>query len=254
VLVTHSPGWANGGRGHLWAPVRPTDFADFLTAASRRYPSVRRWMIWGEPNRIDRFLPNRPNSRIGPRSYASLLDAAYGALKSVSPDNIVIGGDTFTGGDVKPQQFIQWMRLPSGEPPRLDWYGHNPYPFRFPSLRKAPFPGGWRDLSDLDTLAGEVDRAYRSRGVTPRLWLSEFSVQSDHTSKVFKAFVSQAAQARWLMAGYDTAAQVPQVEGLGWFTLLDQPGGPLAAHWGLLTSDGRTEKPAFRAYEDVNRP
>jgi hypothetical protein len=250
VLVTHSPPWANGGRGHLWAP-DPSDFAQFLTAASRRYPTVHRWMIWGEPNRADRFLPNVANSPIGARRYAPLLDAAYGALKAVSPDNIVIGGDTFTGGDVKPQQFIQWMKLPSGQPPRLDWYGHNPYPFRFPDLRKAPIHGGWRDLSDLDTLAAEVDRAYRSRGQEPRLWLSEFTVQSDHTSSIFEAFVSQASQARWLTAGYDVAKEVPQVEGLGWFTLLDQAGGASAAHWGLMTSDGRTKKPAFRAYEDV---
>ena len=253
VLVTHSPPWANGGRGHLWAP-DPSDFAQFLTAASRRYPTVHRWMIWGEPNRADRFLPNVANSPIGPRRYAPLLDAAYGALKAVSPDNIVIGGDTFTGGEVKPQQFIQWMKLPSGQPPRIDWYGHNPYPFRFPDIRKSPIPGGWRDLSDLDTLADEVDRAYRSRGEQPRLWLSEFTVQSDHTSAVFKAFVSRASQARWLTAGYDAAAEVPQVEGLGWFTLLDQAGGVLAAHWGLLTSDGRTKKPAFRAYEQVGEP
>ena len=66
--------------------------------------------------------------------------------------------------------------------------------------------------------------------------------------------MSQASQARWLTAGYQAAGKVPQVEGLGWFTLLDQPGGPLAAHWGLMTSDGRTKKPAFRAYEDVNEP
>jgi hypothetical protein len=253
VLVTHSPPWANGGRGHLWAP-DPSDFAQFLTAASRRYPSVHRWMIWGEPNRADRFLPNRANSPIGPRRYAPLLDAAFGALKAVSPDNIVIGGDTFTGGEVKPMQFIGWMKLPSGQPPRLDWYGHNPYPFRFPDIRKQPISGGWRDLSDLDTLAAEVDRAYRPRGESPRLWLSEFTVQSDHTSSVFEAFVSQASQARWLTAGYEAAAEVPQVEGLGWFTLLDQPGGPLAAHWGLLTSDGKTKKPAFRAYADVRQP
>jgi len=253
VLVTHSPAWANGGRGHLWAP-DPTEFAQFLTAASRRYPTVHHWMIWGEPNRADRFLPNRPNSPVGPRRYAPLLDAAYGALKAVSPDNIVIGGDTFTGGEVKPQQFIQWMKLPSGQPPRLDWYGHNPYPFRFPDIRKRPIAGGWRDLSDLDTLAAEVDRAYRSRGERPRLWLSEFTVQSDHTSSVFQAFVSQASQARWLTAGYEAAAEVPQVEGLGWFSLLDQAGGRLAAHWGLMTSDGRTRKPAFGAYADVGQP
>jgi hypothetical protein len=57
-----------------------------------------------------------------------------------------------------------------------------------------------------------------------------------------------------LTAGYDTAAEVPQVEGLGWFTLLDQAGGALAAHWGLLTSDGRTKKPAFSAYQQVGGP
>jgi hypothetical protein len=250
VLATRSPSWANGGRGELWAP-DPSDFAQFLTAASRRYPDVRRWMIWGEPNRVDRFLPNRANSPIGPRSYAPLLDAAYAALKAASPDNIVIGGDTFTGGEVKPKQFVEWMRLPSGEPPRLDWFGHNPYPFRFPDIRKQPIAGGWRDLSDLDTFAEEVERAYRSRGESPRLWLSEFTVQSDHTSRVFKAFASQASQARWLTAGYKAAADVQQVEGLGWFSLLDQAGGALAAHWGLLTSDGRTEKPAFHAYQAV---
>jgi hypothetical protein len=253
VLVTHSPRWANGSRGPLWAP-RPTDFAQFLTAVSRRYPGIHHWMIWGEPNRADRFLPNRPDSPVAPRRYARLLDSAYGALKAVSPENIVIGGMTFTGGEVKPKQFIEWMRLPSGEPPRLDWYGHNPYPFRFPSVHKPPYAGGWRDLSDLDTLAAEVDRAYRSRGQRPRLWLSEFTIQSDHTSTVFKAFVTQPAQARWLTAGFDAADQVDQVEGLGWFTLLDQPGGPVAAHWGLLTSDGRTRKPAFRAYQEVKGP
>ena len=44
------------------------------------------------------WRPNRKGSTIGPRSYAKLLDAAYGALKSVSPRNIVIGGMTYTGG------------------------------------------------------------------------------------------------------------------------------------------------------------
>jgi hypothetical protein len=253
VLVTHSPPWANGGRGALWAP-DPRDFAQFLTAAARHYPSVHRWMIWGEPNRADRFLPNRANRPIGPRRYAPLLDSAYGALKAASPDNVVIGGDTFTGGEVKPEQFIEWMRLPSGRPPRLDWYGHNPYPFRFPEIRTRPIAGGWRDLSDLDTLADEVDRAYRPLGRSPKLWLSEFTVQSDHTSSVFEAFVTKAAQARWLTAGYEAAAAVPAVEGLGWFSLLDQPGGKLASHWGLMTSDGGTRKPAFGAYADVSQP
>jgi hypothetical protein len=80
----------------LWAP-DPSDFAQFLTAASAALPHRAPLDDLGEPNRADRFLPNVANSPTGARRYAPLLDAAYGALKAVSPDNIVIGGDTFTG-------------------------------------------------------------------------------------------------------------------------------------------------------------
>src|SRR3954466_14474624 len=45
VMLVQTPGWANGGRSQAWAPNNPQDFADFAEAASRRYPSVRRWMI-----------------------------------------------------------------------------------------------------------------------------------------------------------------------------------------------------------------
>jgi hypothetical protein len=252
TLVTTSPPWANGGREPISSPERAVDFAQFLSAASRRYPSVRRWMIWGEPNRSDRFLPNRPDDPVGARRDAVLLDRAYEALKEASPDNVVIGGNTFTGGDVKPARFIRWLRLPSGEPPRLDWYGHNPYPFRFPDLDNPPSPGGWRDLSDLETLVSDVNDSYGSRGIHPRLWLSEFTVQSDHSSAALADSVSRAAQARWLRAGYEVAASVEEVEGLGWFKLLDDPDFPGHAHWGLLTSDGH-RKPAFRAFRRVGR-
>ena len=51
-----APGWANGGRSPIWAPKNPKDFADFLFAASKRYPTIRRWMIWGEPS-AGRKLP-----------------------------------------------------------------------------------------------------------------------------------------------------------------------------------------------------
>src|SRR5215213_3854521 len=50
LLVNTSPRWANGDRSPEWAPDNRA-YADFLTAASRRYPEVRHWMIWGEANR-----------------------------------------------------------------------------------------------------------------------------------------------------------------------------------------------------------
>jgi hypothetical protein len=250
-----SPPWANGGRAPIWAP-DPHDFADFLMAASRRYPTVTRWMIWGEPNKADRFQPNAADSPTAPRAYAPLLDAAYGALKAVSPRNIVIGGNTWTGGDVKPAPFLAWMRLPDGRPPRLDWYGHNPFPFRFPNLKEGAIAGGWRDISDLDLFSREVRATYPRRcgrkrcRVGPKLWLSEFNVQSDHASFEFDSFVSRSEQARWLSAAYRIADRLPSVAGLGWLYLLDAPEGPRSPQYGLLTAAG-APKPALEAYRNA---
>src|SRR5215207_7118111 len=52
LLVMQAPPWANGGRDWRWAPTNPQDYADFLEAASRRYPQVRHWMIWSEPTKV----------------------------------------------------------------------------------------------------------------------------------------------------------------------------------------------------------
>lgn len=244
ILVNRTPGWANGGREPIWAPRRSKDFGRFVRAASRRYPSVRRWMIWGEPNRSDRFQPNKRGKPTSARVYARLLDAAYSGLKRASKRNVVIGGMTWTGGDVHPKQFLRWLKLPNGRRPRLDWYGHNPFPFRYPNLKEEPLSGGWRDISDVDTFSREVARAFPGR---PRLWLSEFTVQSDQRSSIFDLYVNQDEQARWLSAAYRIARRVHRVAGLGWLSLLDQAPAPLSSHWGLMTADG-TPKPALEAY------
>ncbi|MEY2517387.1 MAG: hypothetical protein QOJ89_4745 [bacterium] len=246
LLVFGTPPWANGSRSPLWAPQRPQDYADFLTAAARRYPSVHRWMIWGEPNRSDRFRPNRVDSAIGPRAYAPLLDAAYVALKRESPSNRVIGGMTWTGGTVKPASFLRMMRLANGRRPRLDWYGHNPFPFRFPTLSEPPIEGsGFRDISDSDTFSREIAGVYGRR--VP-LWLSEFTIQSDHGSSTFATFVSQAAQARYVTAAWKLADDLGgAVAGIGWLSLLDDPPSKTSANTGLLTH-ALQRKPAFAAF------
>ena len=61
MLIMGTPPWANGGKGWRWAPTDPRDFGDFATAIARKYPSVRLWMIWGEPNRKHNFKPFTPS-------------------------------------------------------------------------------------------------------------------------------------------------------------------------------------------------
>ncbi len=244
-LVQGTPRWANGGRSSDWAPKHASDYGHFLVAAARHYPSVRLWMIWGEPNRPGNFEPMPPNSPIGPRRYALLLNAGYHALKQVSPANTVIGGDTWSFGLVEPADFVRWMRLPDGKAPPLDDYGHNPFSIRFPNLSEQPYFKGGRDINDIDTLEGQLRSTYHRR---VDLWLSEFTVSSDHPNRGFTFSVSRAAQARWLTAAYALAGSVPYVAGMGWFNLLDQaPPTRSSLTTGLLTYNQKP-KPAYWAY------
>ena len=254
IMVKSSPAWANGGRPKQWAP-NNSDYARFLTAASRRYRPVRHWMIWGETNRAAVFRPIPKNSRVGPRRYATLLNAAYRALKRRSRRNLVIGGMTFSFGPVKPRDFVRWMRLPNGKPPPLDWYGHNPFSARFPNLRHTGYRGypGVRDMSDIDTFAQEVRRTYKGRYRAfrrrgPRLWLSEYTISSDRTNYAFAFFVSRAMQARYLSAAFRIARRQPYIAGIGWIGLLDDPlTVPRGLTTGLMTYAGE-RKPAYHAY------
>jgi hypothetical protein len=178
LMIIGAPRWANGGRSWEWAPQRPRDFATFARAASRRYPSVRHWQIWGEPSKQANFKPMPRLEATGPRRYARILDAAYGSLKRQDRRDLVIGGNTFTVGEVGPQQFIRYMKLPSGRPPRMDLYGHNPFSTRRPSLRKGRLGNASADFSDLDVLARWVDRRLGRRNA---IWEDREGARSSST-------------------------------------------------------------------------
>ena len=248
-MVIGSPPWANGGRHWRWAP-RNSDYADFLVAASRRYPSIRRWQIWGEPSHPGAFQPS--GDPTAARRYATLLDAAYQALKTVNPKNIVIGGMTFTNGSVTPVRFLRALRLPSGAPPRLDWWGHNPFSRRYPDGRRETYTRYGRDINDMDVFAREVHGAYARTGRAPKLWLSEFTIQSDHGSKTFNFYVSRRDQAAWVTAAFRLANRQSSIAGLGWLALLDEAprSDHLERNWGLLTYRA-VPKPAYSAYRNV---
>ena len=252
LMIKDTPNWAKGGKPGSYAPDRDRDYTDFLIAVAKRYPRVRHWMIWGEPSRSFNWMPLPPASPVGPRRYATLLDRSYGTLKKLNRRNKVIGGMTFTTGDVMPTDWLKWMRLPNGKPPRLDWYGHNAFSARFPDLKQRPYYPKLRDFSDLDTLHRQVKRVYRKRKIKPKIWVSEFGVSSDHANRAFGFFVSRDEQARWLEAAYRIAHRTPWIAGIGWYTLLDEPDPVNGITNGLLAADG-TPKPAFAAYRRARR-
>jgi hypothetical protein len=251
LQVRGTPSWANGGKDPSVAPTDDDDYGNFLKAAATRYSGVHHWMIWGEPTRPGNFSPMPDNSPVGPRRYAKLLDTAYGALKARSRANKVIGAMTWTLGLVKPPDFVKWMKLPDGKPPRMDYWGHNPFSNRFPALKKKTYYPGLRDLSDIDTFHREISRVYRTAGrPVPDFWLSEFTISSSE-SRAFNFSTGLKGQARWLTRSYSIADQAPYVRGLGWFTLLDEPTS-IKRHLtnGLLTYTMK-RKPSYDAYRKV---
>jgi len=257
LQIIGAPTWANGGEPWNWAPLHPQDYANFAIAASRRYPSVHLWMIWGEPSRRPDFeplIPAKPFAkldaaqRLAPHIYARILDAAYGALKSVSRANIVIGGMTYTTGDISTQQWIENLRLPDGKPPRLDMYGHNPFTFlRKPSLANPPSPEQEIDFSDLGRLSALVDRYLgRPGSPDPELFLSEWTIPTAPDEE-FDYYLTPEAQAQWITAGLQVADELPSVYAVGWIHLYDEP--PVS-YGGLIEADG-TRKPGFFAWKDA---
>jgi beta-glucosidase/6-phospho-beta-glucosidase/beta-galactosidase len=59
VTIWGSPGWANGGHGQNFMPAR--GFGNFAYAAARRYPWVRLWTVWNEPNLRTFAVPVSPS-------------------------------------------------------------------------------------------------------------------------------------------------------------------------------------------------
>jgi hypothetical protein len=264
LMITRTPKWANGGREPNWAPTRARDLAAFAKSAARRYPAVRHWMVWGEPTRQPNFMPldpETPGERLtrkekrAPRRYARMLDASYRALKRVSRRNLVIGGNSFTTGDISPLNWIREMRLPNGKRPRMDMYGHNPFTLRRPDLRQSLFrpPTGYADFSDLDVVLRWLDRyGYRdSRGRRLRVFLSEWTLPTDHPNHEFNFYVTHEVQASWLRDALRIVRKHRRLHTLGWIGLYDDPPRPGGdeVNRGLIDYQGR-RKPAFYAFRD----
>lgn len=278
VQISGAPRWANGGKPWQWAPRHPSSFGRFAYAMSKRFPYVHRWLIWGEPSRRANFRPEFPEHRISgapgappahmgrrqkraPHAYARILDSAYGYLHRASRRNLVIGGNTFTTGDISPYNWIRNLRLPNGRPPRMDMYGHNPFTMRTPRLSDPPLGYGLADYSDLDQLTHWIDRYLKGRRAGPKrlkLFLAEFTAPTRNDADPeglgrnhdFNFWVDLSTQARWVSAALRIARRSHRIAAMCWISLYDEAPRPdgLQAPKGLLTYGGH-RKPSYAAYK-----
>jgi hypothetical protein len=255
--VNGFPAWSNGGRDSSWAPSDPRDFANFMAAAVRRYPQVRRWLAFSEPGNYVNFKPQGEKGRRAPRIYARLLDAAYGAMHAARPNVVVIGGNLHPAGfndatTTAPDTFITNMVLPNGRRPRLDMFGINPYTERPPNLALRHRPHRV-DFDDLDWLGRRLDTVWPGRHL--KIFVDEFGWNTEHEAQGWLYHVSRKKQAADLRRAYALAGKLARVDTLCWFQLYDSPPEKRGQYWWNWTSGLRTwegaRKPSWQAFRSV---
>ena len=264
IMVWGAPGWANGGKDWRWAPKNGEEFGDFAEAASRRYPGASYWMVWGEPTNGLNFRPSYPltqeqgtatrlprRQRTTPRRYAQLVEAAYERLKRVDASDAVIGGMTFSGGNIRTYNWVRYLKLSNGRRPRMDMWGHNPFGFRKPDFANPQSSFGLVDFSDLPRLAEFLDKRIRQPDGEPLpLYLSEYTLPSGPEQE-FPYYVTPAIQAEWISDALRLSRQYRRIDTFGYIHLYDTPPGVDGQQFlqsGLLDWRG-TPKPAYEAFK-----
>jgi hypothetical protein len=215
VTLYGAPRWANGGRAPNWAPKSGSTFAAFAAAAANRYPWVKLWLVWNEPNQRRWLRPTTPETYV-----TKLLNPVYVAIHKATPDAKVGGGVTAprasTGG-VSP---VAWIRGMGAANARLDAYAHNPYPLK---PFETPLTGGCGHcetitMATLERLQREVSRAF---GPLKRIWLTEYGYQTSPPDRALG--VSKTLQARYVSEAAYRAFAARNVDMLIQYLYQDEP-------------------------------
>jgi hypothetical protein len=239
LQIVGTPSWANGGLGPSYAPTSAATFGSFARAAALRYPWVKRWLIWNEPNQA-RWL--RPTSA---SVYTTrLLNPAYAAIHRAIPGAQVAGGVTAPRGSTGGVSPITWIAGMHAAHARLDAYAHNPYPLD-PKV-ETPLTGAcghcttltMATLSRLESLvAHDFGRA--------RIWLTEYGYQTNPPDRLLG--VSPTLQARYIGEAAYQAYRTPRVDMLIQYLYRDEP-NVARFQSGLVKLSG-ARKPAFGAFQ-----
>ena len=216
VTLLGTPRWANRGRAPNYAPTSSSALANFAYATAQRYPWVRRWLVWNEPNKYWMLKPTSASVYT-----KTLLNPTYAVLKRVSRANQVAGGVTAPRGGRGSVSPVDWIRGMRAAGARFDAYAHHPYPL---SRGETPSTGACGTcenitMANLERLLEHVTRAW---GSSKRIWLTEYGYQTSPPDRVMG--VSYTRQARYVSDAALRAYRAPRVDMLIRFLVRDEDG------------------------------
>jgi hypothetical protein len=253
ITVNNAPAWAEGpGRPSTAAPgswkLNPQDLADFMQAVAARYsgnfdpdgaggqdslPAVQALEVWNEPNSSDWINPQFQGKTIlSGDSYRAMLNASYKAIKSVSPQTLVVAAGTDPYGDppggpypgntqrVRPVTFweqvlcvhpvkskkkkkgkpapTKFARTPNCNAPAFDVLAHHP----IDNTGAGPLKSGpskddasTPDLGRVVSVLRGAEKAGTTAGGRHPVWVTEFWWDSNPPNPVGAKL---ATQAKWI--------------------------------------------------------
>lgn len=228
----HVPAWANGGASASTWPANAQDLGDFAYATARRYPQVRLFYDWNEPN-VRMFA--EPNTV---EAYEPMARAVYAGVHEANPLAQVVAGNLARYRDAGRDPAAWAARLHTDGVP-MDFFGVHPYPLRREPLSLRD-PEHRIDLLDVPALA-------RLAGVP--VIVSEFGWSSDDAGTEH--------QAEWTAQAIELARCTPGLAGFVFWGFHDHP-VPLGVapdpwvRFGWLDAAGQP-KPVFSAAFDALR-
>ena len=241
LLNGPTPGWMNGQGGPRFIPPDPQVFAQFAYAVAAHYKGrVNYWEIWNEPDNANYWQPQRDAA-----AYATLLKAAYAAIKAADPNAQVLSGSL-----VSPQPAADFLK---------QLYDNGAWnAFDIISLHPYTDPRGPEDgqigVAGIGTVRGLV----QTLGPKP-IWATEFGWSTGPADRTAGQGVpvDSTTQANFLIRG-SVLLRAAGAERVLWYNLKDTETRDGHPHnfYGLVNFDPSLEnfdaglnKPAFLAYQ-----
>jgi hypothetical protein len=285
TLTGPLPLWAShcGGPARIRRTCRPniTEFGRFVKVAAKRYPTVRRWSVWNEPNQSGWLYPQLRRYHHRARPYAPRLyrSLAYKAIKVLrgnghGRDRILLGETAPLGRrygspgkrSMSPRDFIRGVLCIDSRGRKLrGWnaralrchkkmpkllatgWAHHPYTRGAGHAPRSRVRGaGDITMRTMGRLTRVLDRGAHQRRIRGKLpiYLTEYGFQTNPPDRYSGVRPSKAAE--WLNESDFMAYRMRRVKAVAQYELYDERNGH-GFQTGLRYRSGKA-KPGLAAY------
>jgi hypothetical protein len=227
-VIGKTPAWARSG-GTTETPPTSGNYAAYATfcrTAVARYPSIRTWEIWNEPN-VNGFSPT---------VYGAMLDPTYIQIKAQDPTVIVLSAGlspAVTGGGIYSP--VDWITSIYANGHGNSFDGGAMHPYCWFGLPGDGLDNGWTAMVNMRAIM--VSNGDSAKGI----WATECGAPTNQVTETFQATTATQAVA--------VGKTYPWLRQLLWYSVQDLGTDSAQDYlwYGLIRYDG-SNKPSRAAW------